>query len=251
MTTRLGSWVAPFFISLFINILILWLIQVLTYMAPPEKTADYFPIQLVPLDTTPAPEIVKLEPDKPLPLPSPSPTQPVVRKSAPPSLPVKTEAPVPPAPAQTVPQVEELGLDEIRPAEPDKEGESAPPSPGPSPSPPGHGEGIGDTSAPDSSEIGNPFVPISRLTKIPTFVFRMAPVYPERSRIAGKEASVMAEIDLDAKGSIIEIRIIKSGGKDFDLAVKNAIMASSFTPGFIKDQPVPVRVQIPYVFKLR
>jgi TonB family protein len=251
MIAQRASWFAPIFISITVNLAFLWVIQVLTYISAPDKTADLSPIQIIPMDTTPAPEIVKLAPDPVEPPPS-APAARLVSKSAPAPIPAKPEQSSPPAPAQTAPQVKDLGLDEAR--QDELVDKSERPSSGPSQvsAQPGFGDGSAQlTSDVASSGIGDPFVPISRLTKIPAFAFRMEPVYPERSRIKGKESSVIAEIDLDNKGSIIEIRIIKSGGKDFDQSVRIAILASAFTPGYINDRAVPVRVQIPYVFKLR
>jgi TonB family protein len=47
------------------------------------------------------------------------------------------------------------------------------------------------------------------------------------------------------------VKLIRSGGRLFDQAVMKAARDSSFEPGYRDDKPVPVRVQIPYSFKLR
>lgn len=242
MIVRRSLWFAALFVSLVLNGGLLWLVQALTFFKTPDKAKDYFPVGLVRLDTPPAVQILKPQIEKPM---VPLPVAPKLAPRPAPPLAVKRDTPPVIAPP-TIPVAQEIGLEEKAP--PVTELASTVPvhetTPGGDVSPGGETNAIAGASA-------VAFVPIGRLTKIPAFSHRVEPVYPEKERMAGKESSVMAEIDLDEKGLIIEIRLIQSGGKPFDSAVEGALRKSLLTPGYIKDRPVPVRVQIPFVFKLR
>lgn len=244
-----SPWFTALLISLILNGLFLWLVQALTFFKAPGETKDYFPVEVVRLDTPPALRILKPQIEKPM-IPIPVPQKPV-KKSEPPPVSVKQDVTPPMELTPPTPQPQEIGLDEKAPPEPEP---SLPVSA--STASVNETTGAGATASGDQAEAGGgvsavSFVPISRLTKIPGFSRRVEPVYPEKERMTSKESSVLAEVDLDEKGSIIEIRIIQSGGKAFDLAVEAALRKSLLTPGYIKDNPVPVRVQIPFVFRLR
>lgn len=90
-----------------------------------------------------------------------------------------------------------------------------------------------------------------RLSKLPYFIRRVEPEYPESERAAGIETRVLAEVCISDKGDVEKVRIVKSGGERFDRVVIEALKTSSFNPGFINEKPVAARVQIPFVFKLK
>lgn len=92
--------------------------------------------------------------------------------------------------------------------------------------------------------------PLARLTRLPRFSKKIEAIYPASERRAGIQASVLAEIAIDAQGNIQEVRIVKSAGAAFDAAVIEALKKSLFTPGYIDDKAVPVRFQIPFRFNL-
>ncbi len=242
-----SPWFTALLISFILNGLFLWLVQALTFFKAPGEIKDYFPVEVVRLDTPPALQILKPRIEKPM-IPLPAPQKPV-KKSEPPPISVKQEVAPPMEVAPPTPQPQEIGLDEKAPPEPEPSLASS------NPTVPVHettdAGAIASGGQADAGISPVSFVPISRLTKIPGFSRRIEPVYPEKERMTSRESSVMAEVDLDEKGSIIEIRIIQSGGKAFDLAVEAALRKSLLTPGYIKDNPVPVRVQIPFVFRLR
>jgi TonB family protein len=229
--------------SLALNGFLLWAVQALDFSKTSDKTKDYFSVELVRLDTSEVPKTPKPQSEKPIiPLHIPSKLAP---SSAPP-LPIKQEAiPTVTAPSH-VSVTQEIALGEKAPLQ------TEPPST----------LSVRETARLEDGHPGGEteagplvsattFVPISQLTRIPTFSRRVEPVYPETERRFGKESYAMAEINLDEKGSITEINIIQSGGKPFDLAVEIALRKSLLTPGYIKDKPVPVRVQIPFIFRLR
>jgi TonB family protein len=92
--------------------------------------------------------------------------------------------------------------------------------------------------------------PLSSLTRLPRFSKKIDAIYPATERRAGIQASVLAEIAIDAQGNIQEVRIVKSAGAAFDTAVIEALKKSQFTPGYIDDKAVPVRFQVPFRFNL-
>lgn len=93
--------------------------------------------------------------------------------------------------------------------------------------------------------------PLSKLTSPPAFLHKIDPVYPSTERRSGSQANVLAEVTIDNKGDVIDIRIVKSGGVHFDDAVKDALNKSKFVPGYIGKDAVAVRVFVPFRFNLR
>lgn len=92
--------------------------------------------------------------------------------------------------------------------------------------------------------------PLSRLTRLPGFLRKIEAVYPASERRAGIQANVLAEVTIDVQGRVQDVRIIKSAGSAFDIAVIEALKKSIFTPGYIDDQAVPVHFQVPFRFNL-
>ena len=93
-------------------------------------------------------------------------------------------------------------------------------------------------------------VPLHKLTTMPGFARRVEPVYPEALRVAGIQGQVLVEVFISAQGAVMEINILKSDNDEFTEAVKRAIMHSSFITGRQDGKAVPVKVQIPFTFKL-
>ena len=93
--------------------------------------------------------------------------------------------------------------------------------------------------------------PLSKLTQFPDVAHQALPVYPEAERREGVESSVLAEALIDKNGDVLEIRIIDSGGANFDSAVKDALKSTRFNPGYIDSRAVRVRIRIPFKFTLR
>jgi TonB family protein len=61
----------------------------------------------------------------------------------------------------------------------------------------------------------------------------------------------VVEVFINVNGSVDEVKLVKSGGAAFDDAVIKSVNASFFEPGYMDGKQVAVRMQIPYVFKLR
>ncbi len=62
---------------------------------------------------------------------------------------------------------------------------------------------------------------------------------------------MLAEVTIDNKGSVVEVKIMKSAGNAFDTAVTEALKKSVFMPGYIGKEAVAVRVLVPFRFNLR
>lgn len=93
--------------------------------------------------------------------------------------------------------------------------------------------------------------PFQMVSKIPSFKTQVKPVYPRTEKSAGVEARVIVEVYISAQGAVDDVKIVKSGGRLFDLEVISAVRNCSFEPGYADGKPVPMRVQIPYAFQLR
>lgn len=107
-----------------------------------------------------------------------------------------------------------------------------------------------DTRTIDSDVVGGAVQPSGEISRQPSFVRKIEPVYPRPEQRAGSQAIVLAEVTVDSKGTATEVRIIKSAGIYFDTAVIDALKKSIFSPAYIDEEPVAARVQVPFRFKL-
>lgn len=104
--------------------------------------------------------------------------------------------------------------------------------------------------AQNSTPVAEEIQPLFRLTRMPSFLQKIEAVYPASERRAGIQANVLAEVTINAQGSVLNVRILKSGGTTFDEAVKQALQKSTFSPGMIDNKPVGTRFQVPFRFNL-
>jgi len=93
--------------------------------------------------------------------------------------------------------------------------------------------------------------PIFKLTELPHFLHREAPVYPEAMRAAGRSGVVKLEALIDKQGKVRRVTIMTSAGAAFDRAAKVAILASTFSAAKIGKKVVAVRLRLPVRFSLR
>ncbi len=107
----------------------------------------------------------------------------------------------------------------------------------------------GDMSG--SSPEGTRYQPVHAVSRVPSFKVQKKPLYPSSERAAGVTARVVVEVYISDAGAVDKVEVIKSGGPRFDEAVIEAVKGSSFEPGYRDGKPVRVRVQVPYVFKLK
>lgn len=93
--------------------------------------------------------------------------------------------------------------------------------------------------------------PLSKLSRPPSFLSKIEPIYPRAEQRAGSQAYVLAEVTIDEQGAIVEVKIVKSAGIAFDNAVKEALQKSTFVPGYMGQNAVAVRVMVPFRFNLK
>ena len=92
--------------------------------------------------------------------------------------------------------------------------------------------------------------PQSKLTRLPSFLKQIEPVYPLSEQQSNRQAKFFVEITLDADGKVLDIKVPKNAGKYFEKAIIDAIKQSTFTPGYIENRSVAVKLLVPYGFVL-
>ncbi|MEP6707548.1 MAG: energy transducer TonB [Pyrinomonadaceae bacterium] len=78
---------------------------------------------------------------------------------------------------------------------------------------------------------------------------RLRPAYPESAARAEAEATVDALADIDEKGEVGLVRIVRWGGFGLDEATKDTVRRLHFYPAMRNGQPVPLRVLLRYNFR--
>jgi len=102
-----------------------------------------------------------------------------------------------------------------------------------------------------NNEAAAPVIqPLFKLSRMPSFSRKSEPIYPASERRAGIQATVIAEVTINEQGKVLSVKILKSGGTNFDEAVKAALQQSEFSAGLIDGKPVGARFQVPYRFSL-
>ncbi len=98
-----------------------------------------------------------------------------------------------------------------------------------------------------------PFVPakLVEVTEFPTEKDRVVPDYPPDLRAQGIEGTVVLEVDIDATGNVVDVRIKRPTGLAFDQAAMKAVRASKYNPARRGSESVAIRVTIPVKFRLR
>lgn len=215
MKKLLNTWKLPVAISLLLHTVLLVLV---TYKLPATNPATTQPqaitVELTRADSTPA---KKLRPQAVTPKASPKPVRDEDKIRVPIALTPAAET------TQTTPTIPvETSTD------------NQPPNP-----------------ATKSQQSLSVIQPISKLTRLPAFLQKIEPVYPRSEQRAGSQAYVLAEVTIDEKGIVQHVKIARSAGTTFDNAVIEALMKSSFVPGYIGQEAVSVRVLVPIRFNLR
>ena len=97
----------------------------------------------------------------------------------------------------------------------------------------------------------NAFKPLLKVTIPPLWLRKIEPEYPSEAKRAGKEGTVIlaATIDVDGKAIDIEVKEDKVGLGCAKAAI-DALEASLFRPATRGGVSVPIRIAIPYQFKL-
>jgi len=106
-------------------------------------------------------------------------------------------------------------------------------------------------TANESNQPSLKIQPLNKLTRPPAFLRKIEPAYPAAEQRAGSQAYVLAEVTIDTQGIVLDVKIIKSAGNAFDIAVTDALKKSIFVPGYIGKDAVAVRVLVPFRFNLK
>lgn len=177
---------------------------------------------------------------------------------------VKEEPPPPPPPALPPPPPKEIPPPVKTPPDPDQK----PPEPTPDPPPPQFGIPADGTSANGGFAVatGN-----SLMTRADTVVKKtppplpaapvqsnfdvqvskaVEPSYPEWALDQGVEAVVDVMVTLDDRGKVADLKFLRSGGKDFDNAVRQAVYATAFKPLIELGRAVSCSFKKQYRFRL-
>jgi len=90
-----------------------------------------------------------------------------------------------------------------------------------------------------------------KLTKAPHLVNFVEAPYPPSERAAGRTATVVLELALDAVGRVSRVAVVTSAGTGFDAAAAAAAAQFTFEPAEIDSKPAAIRILYRYEFVLR
>lgn len=93
--------------------------------------------------------------------------------------------------------------------------------------------------------------PKNVLTKAPTLVQQVEPVFPPELMDAGVGGTVTLEIDIGTDGKVLDARVIQSAGEAFDASALTAVKQFLFTPAEVDGQPAAVRISFNLEFLYR
>jgi TonB family protein len=91
-------------------------------------------------------------------------------------------------------------------------------------------------------------VHLPQLTKAPAVTRFVEAAYPPAALARGEASQVTLLIDIDAIGKVTAAEVTKSGGAEFDLAAKDALLQFDFSPAELDDAPAAVRIEYVYHF---
>ncbi|MBK8803428.1 MAG: energy transducer TonB [Fibrobacteres bacterium] len=176
---------------------------------------------------------------------------------------VKEEPPPPPPPALPPPAPKEIPPPVKTPPDPDQK-----PPETPDPPPPQFGIPSDGTSANGGFAVatGNSLMvkadttvkkappPLAAAPVQSNFDVQVSravePNYPEWALDQGVEAVVDVMVTLDEQGKVAEVKFLRSGGKDFDNAVRQAVYATAFKPLIELGRAVSCSFKKQYRFRL-
>jgi TonB family protein len=90
-----------------------------------------------------------------------------------------------------------------------------------------------------------------KLTKAPRLLHFVEASYPESEKSAGRTATVVLDLAINAAGAVDQTTVIQSAGAAFDAAAERAVLQFVFDPAEIDGRPAPVRLEYRYEFVLR
>lgn len=93
--------------------------------------------------------------------------------------------------------------------------------------------------------------PTGVLTKPPALLKQVEAVFPPAMMDAGLGGTVVMEVDIGPDGLVLDARVIRSPGLDFDQSALEAIKQFVFSPAEVDGRPAAVRIQYSYQFFYR
>jgi TonB family protein len=90
-----------------------------------------------------------------------------------------------------------------------------------------------------------------KLTQAPRLLRFVEAPYPESEKAAGRAASVVLALGIDATGRVDQVAVTESAGPAFDAAATAAARQFVFAPAEIDGKPAPIRILYKYEFVLR
>jgi len=106
-----------------------------------------------------------------------------------------------------------------------------------------------EAGVPVIEEVPEDESPAARGLQTPRPYRRLRPAYPATAARAEAEATIDALADIDEKGEVGQIRIVRWGGFGLDEATEETIQQLHFYPAMRNGKPVPMRVLLRYNFR--
>jgi TonB family protein len=111
---------------------------------------------------------------------------------------------------------------------------------------------LGSTRAAVARPVDDaPTPPAHKLTRAPRLLHFVEAPYPEGEKAAGRAATVVLELAIDAAGAVEQARVTGSAGPAFDAAAEQAARQFVFEPAEIDGKPAAIRILYRYEFVLR
>ncbi len=86
--------------------------------------------------------------------------------------------------------------------------------------------------------------------QMPQPIRQVPPEYPTSARMRGQTAQVLLAFTVDEKGEVINARVVRTSGIEFNKPALDCVKQWKFKPGKAKGVPVPVDMQVPIFFSL-
>ena len=85
----------------------------------------------------------------------------------------------------------------------------------------------------------------------PNAIREVRPMYPEKCKEKNIEGAVILQVGIDAKGNVINVKLLKGAHKNLDQAAVEALSQWKYQPVKKDGEPVPVTFTVTVDFKLR
>ena len=95
------------------------------------------------------------------------------------------------------------------------------------------------------------YAPLFRVSELPRFRENIQPIYPDLARRMGIAGTVVLEVSIDEEGKVMDAVVKQGLGYGCDESALESVRKARFYPARADDgQPVAVKVQIPFHFRL-